>query len=102
MQQFLMYWYRAKKEISKLNTLCLNSLPRLSGLDLLGIRYYKTMSSTSVSCCEVYKIKISEGKYTYIKLKFVVGYFGLIYQDSYQIMDHNDEDDNNVVIDSVE
>jgi hypothetical protein len=28
----------------------------------------------------------------------VVGYFGLVYHDTYQIMDHND--DENVVVDS--
>lgn len=86
-----------KKNISLINLLCLNSLPRLSGLDLLGIRYYKTKSSKSVSHSEY---DIAKGKY--IKLKFMVGYFGLIYQDSYQIVDHNDEEDSNVVIDSVE
>ena len=82
-----------KTGISYINSVCLNSLPRLSGLDLLGIRYYKTKSSNSVSHSEY---DIAKGKY--IKLKFMVGYFGLVYHDTYQIMDHND--DENVVVDS--
>lgn len=82
-----------KKNISLINLLCLNSLPCLSGLDLLGIRYYKTKSSKSVSHSEY---DIAKGKY--IKLKFMVGYFGLVFHDTYQIMDHND--DENVVVDS--
>jgi len=82
-----------KTGISYLNSLCLNSLPRLSGLDLLGIRYYKKKTSRSVP-----KSVYNTAKGKYIKLNFVVGYFGLVYHDTYQIMDHND--DENVVVDS--
>ncbi len=82
-----------KKNISLINLLCLNSLPRLSGLDLFGIRYYEKKTSRSVPESVYYTAK---GKY--IKLNFVVGYFGLVYHDTYQIMDHNDEE--NVVVDS--
>lgn len=82
-----------KMGISYINSVCLNSLPRLSGLDLLGIRYYKKKTSRSVP-----KSVYDTAKGKYIKLKFMVGYFGLIYQDSYQIVDHND--DENVVVDS--
>lgn len=82
-----------KTGISYLNSLCLNSLPRLSGLDLLGIRYYKKKTSRSVP-----KSVYDTAKGKYIKLNFVVGYFGLVFHDTYQIMDHND--DENVVFDS--
>jgi hypothetical protein len=82
-----------KTGISYLNSLCLNSLPRLSGLDLLGIRYYKKKTSRSVP-----KSVYDTAKGKYIKLNFVVGYFGLVFHDTYQIMDHND--DENVVVDS--
>ncbi len=102
-----------KTEISYLNSLCLNSLPWLSGLDLFGIGYFEKMTSRSVPTDVYYNISyenvpsestpinicyhITEGKY-YIKLNFVVGYFGLVYHDTYQIMEHND--DENVVVDS--
>ncbi|MDO4525693.1 MAG: hypothetical protein Q4B61_10240 [Bacteroidales bacterium] len=82
-----------KTGISYMNSLCLNSLPRLSGLDLFGIRYYKKKTSRSVP-----KSVYDTAKGKYIKLNFVVGYFGLVYHDTYQIMDHND--DENVVVDS--
>lgn len=82
-----------KKNISLINLLCLNSLPRLSGLDLLGIRYYKKKTSRSVP-----KSVYDTAKGKYIKLNFVVGYFGLVFHDTYQIVDHNDEE--NVVVDS--
>ena len=82
-----------KTGISYINSVCLNSLPRLSGLDLFGIRYYEKKTSRSVPE-SVYDT--AKGKY--IKLNFVVGYFGLVYHDTYQIMDHND--DENVVVDS--
>ncbi len=82
-----------KTGISYLNSLCLNSLPRLSGLDLFGIRYFEKMTSESVS-----KSVYDTAKGKYIKLNFVVGYFGLVFHDTYQIMDHND--DENVVVDS--
>ncbi|MBP5524255.1 MAG: hypothetical protein J6Y11_01450 [Paludibacteraceae bacterium] len=82
-----------KTGISYLNSLCLNSLPRLSGLDLLGIRYYKKKTSRSVP-----KSVYNTAKGKYIKLNFVVGYFGLVFHDTYQIVDHNDEE--NVVVDS--
>lgn len=84
-----------KTGISYINSVCLNSLPRLSGLDLFGIRYYEKKTSRSVPESVYYTAK---GKY--IKLNFVVGYFGLlIYQHTYQIIDQND-DDENVVFDS--
>ena len=102
-----------KTEISYLNSLCLNSLPWLSGLDLFGIRYFEKMTSRSVPTDVYYNISyenvpsestpinicyhITEGKY-YIKLNFVVGYFGLVYHDIYQIIDSNDKE--NVLYDS--
>ena len=82
-----------KTGISYLNSLCLNSLPRLSGLDLFGIRYFEKMTSEWVS-----KSVYDTAKGKYIKLNFVVGYFGLVFHDTYQIVDHNDEE--NVVVDS--
>ena len=82
-----------KTGISYINSVCLNSLPRLSGLDLFGIRYYEKKTSRSVP-----KSVYNTAKGKYIKLNFVVGYFGLVYHDTYQIMDHND--DENVVVDS--
>lgn len=82
-----------KTGISYINSICLNSLPRLSGLDLFGIRYFEKMTSRWVP-----KSVYNTAKGKYIKLNFVVGYFGLVYHDTYQIMDHND--DENVVVDS--
>ena len=82
-----------KTGISYINSVCLNSLPWLSGLDLFGIRYYEKKTSRSVP-----KSVYNTAKGKYIKLNFVVGYFGLVYHDTYQIMDHND--DENVVVDS--
>lgn len=82
-----------KTGISYINSVCLNSLPRLSGLDLFGIRYYEKKTSRSVP-----KSVYNTAKGKYIKLNFVVGYFGLVYHDTYQIVDHND--DENVVVDS--
>ncbi len=102
-----------KTGISYLNSLCLNSLPWLSGLDLFGIRYFEKMTYRSVPTDVYYNISyenvpsestpinfcyhITEGKY-YIKLNFVVGYFGLVYHDIYQIIDSNDKE--NVLYDS--
>lgn len=82
-----------KTGISYINSVCLKSLPRLSGLDLFGIRYYEKKTSRSVP-----KSVYNTAKGKYIKLNFVVGYFGLVFHDTYQIMDHND--DENVVVDS--
>ncbi|MEE1063336.1 MAG: hypothetical protein UH071_06665, partial [Paludibacteraceae bacterium] len=82
-----------KTGISYMNSLCLNTLPLLSGLEWFGIRYFEKMTSESVP-----KSVYDTAKGKYIKLNFVVGYFGLVYHDTYQIMDHND--DENVVVDS--
>lgn len=74
--------------ISSINSFCLNTLPSLSGMNLLGVTNFPSMTTRSISYDEYLN---ANGKY--IRLNFKVGYFGMVYHSSYQITDFNDEDD---------
>ena len=75
-----------KKNVSFLNSFCLQTLPWLSGMKLKGVENSKTMTSLEVGRSTYYS---ADGKD--IQLYYKVGYFGLLYYDSYSLVDRKED-----------
>ena len=75
-----------KKNVSFLNSFCLHTLPWLSGMKLKGVENSKTMTSLEVGRSTYYS---ADGKD--IQLYYKVGYFGLLYYDSYSLVDRKED-----------